>query len=54
MIARGRRNTRQNLGLRIRNRPARQDRDPAIDVAPIGPDHRARFREIMKDRAKAA
>ena len=34
MITGGGRNTRQNLGLRVRNRPARQDRDPAIDVTP--------------------
>src|ERR1700710_1910782 len=34
MIARRRRDTRKNLGLAMLHRPARQNRDPAIDVAP--------------------
>ncbi len=34
MIARRRRDAGQNLVLAIGHRPARQDRDPAIDVAP--------------------
>src|SRR3954453_21863141 len=34
MIARRRRNACQDLRLAVLDRPARQDRDPAIDVAP--------------------
>src|SRR4030088_2491238 len=34
MIARSGRHTAENLGLAIGDRPARQYRDPAIDIAP--------------------
>src|SRR6266851_6160727 len=34
MIARSGRHTAENLGLAVGDRPARQYRDPAIDIAP--------------------